>query len=120
MIWRVPKKALILDHQPPLVRLILNHWFQVFIYIRPTAFSIFLLFIKLFLIKFLNLLFTLFIGATTIHQCDYHLLAALDILTVAAISAIPKRLFFLVSVPISDRCNRLYSNTTEAIERLKS
>jgi hypothetical protein len=45
---------------------------------------------------------------------------ALDILTIPAMSAAPERLFSLANITISDRCNRLHSDTTEAIECLKS
>ena len=45
---------------------------------------------------------------------------ALDILTIPAISAAPERLFSSANITISDRRNRLYSDTTEAIECLKS
>jgi hypothetical protein len=44
---------------------------------------------------------------------------ALDILTIPAMSAAPERLFSSANIIISDRCNRLYSDTTEAIESLK-
>jgi hypothetical protein len=44
----------------------------------------------------------------------------LDILTIPAILAIPERLFSLVNITISDRRNRLYKDTTEAIKCLKS
>ena len=45
---------------------------------------------------------------------------ALDILTVPAMSAAPERLFSSANITISDRRNRLHSDTTEAIECLKS
>jgi hypothetical protein len=45
---------------------------------------------------------------------------ALDILTILAMSAAPKRLFSSANITISDRRNRLHSDTTEAIEYLKS
>jgi hypothetical protein len=44
----------------------------------------------------------------------------LNILTILAISAAPERLFSLANITISDRCNRLYRDTTEAIKYLKS
>jgi hypothetical protein len=45
---------------------------------------------------------------------------ALDILTIPAMSAVPERLFSSANITISDRRNRLHSDTTEAIECLKS
>jgi hypothetical protein len=45
---------------------------------------------------------------------------ALDILTIPAMSAAPERLFSSANITISDRRNRLHSDTTEAIECLKS
>jgi len=45
---------------------------------------------------------------------------ALDILTIPAMSAAPERLFSSANITISDRRNRFYSNTTEAIECLKT
>ena len=45
---------------------------------------------------------------------------ALDILTILAMLVAPKRLFSLANITISDRRNRLYADTTEAIECLKS
>ena len=45
---------------------------------------------------------------------------AVDILTIPAMSAAPKRLFSLANITISDRRNRLYGDTIEAIECLKS
>ena len=45
---------------------------------------------------------------------------ALDILTIPAMSAAPERLFSSANMTISDRRNRLHSDTTEAIECLKS
>src|ERR1700709_1148556 len=45
---------------------------------------------------------------------------ALDILTIPAMSAAPERLFSSAMITISDRRNRLHSDTTEAIECLKS
>ena len=45
---------------------------------------------------------------------------ALDILTIPAMSAAPERLFSSAKITISDRRNRLHSDTTEAIECLKS
>jgi hypothetical protein len=45
---------------------------------------------------------------------------ALDILTIPAMSAAPKRLFSSANITISDRRNRLNGDTTEAIECLKS
>jgi hypothetical protein len=45
---------------------------------------------------------------------------ALDILTIPAISAAPERLFSSANITISGRRNRLHSDTTEAIECLKS
>ena len=45
---------------------------------------------------------------------------ALDILTIPAILAAPERLFSSANMTISDRRNRLYSDTIEAIECLKS
>ena len=45
---------------------------------------------------------------------------ALDILTIPAMLAAPERLFSLANITISDRRNRLHSDTTEAIECLKS
>lgn len=45
---------------------------------------------------------------------------ALDILTIPAMSAAPERIFSSANIPISDRRNRLHSDNTEAIERLKS
>ena len=45
---------------------------------------------------------------------------ALDILTIPAMLAAPERLFSSANITISDCCNRLYSDTTEAIKCLKS
>jgi hAT family C-terminal dimerisation region len=45
---------------------------------------------------------------------------ALDILTIPAMSAAPERLFSSANITISDRRNSLHSDTTEAIECLKS
>jgi hypothetical protein len=45
---------------------------------------------------------------------------ALNILTILAILAAPERLFLSANITISDRRNRLYSDTIEAIECLKS
>jgi hypothetical protein len=45
---------------------------------------------------------------------------ALNILAIPAMLAAPKRLFSLANITISDRRNRLYRDTTEAIECLKS
>jgi hypothetical protein len=45
---------------------------------------------------------------------------ALDILTILAMLAAPERLFSSANITISDRRNRLHSDATEAIERLKS
>lgn len=45
---------------------------------------------------------------------------ALDILSIPAMSAAPERLFSSANITISDRRNRLHSDTTEAIECLKS
>jgi hypothetical protein len=45
---------------------------------------------------------------------------ALDILTIPAMSAAHERLFSSANIIISDRRNRLHSDTTEAIECLKS
>ena len=45
---------------------------------------------------------------------------ALDILTIPAISAVPEHLFSSANITISDHYNRLYRDTTEAIEYLKS
>ena len=45
---------------------------------------------------------------------------ALDILTIPAMSAAPERLFSSANITISDRRNGLHSDTTEAIECLKS
>ena len=45
---------------------------------------------------------------------------ALDMLTIPAMSAAPERLFSSANITISDRRNRLYGDTTEAIECLKS
>jgi hypothetical protein len=45
---------------------------------------------------------------------------ALDILTISVMSAVPERLFSSANITISDRRNRLHSDTTEAIECLKS
>jgi hypothetical protein len=44
---------------------------------------------------------------------------ALDILTILAMSAVPECLFSSANITISDRRNRLYSDTIEAIECLK-
>ena len=44
----------------------------------------------------------------------------LDILTNLAMLAVPKRLFSSANITISDRCNRLHGDTTDAIECLKS
>ena len=44
---------------------------------------------------------------------------ALDILTIPAMSAAPERLFSSANITISDRRNRLYADTTEAIKCLK-
>lgn len=45
---------------------------------------------------------------------------AVDILTIPAMSAAPERLFSSANITVSDRRNRLHSDTTEAIECLKS
>jgi hypothetical protein len=45
---------------------------------------------------------------------------ALDILTIPAMLAAPERLFSSANITISDRYNRLHSDTTEAIKCLKS
>jgi hypothetical protein len=45
---------------------------------------------------------------------------ALDILTIPAMLAAPERLFSSANITISDRCNRLHGDTTDAIECLKS
>jgi hypothetical protein len=42
------------------------------------------------------------------------------VLTIPAMSAAPERLFSSANITISDRCNRLHGDTTEAIECLKS
>ena len=45
---------------------------------------------------------------------------ALDILTIQAMLAAPKRLFSSSNITISDHRNRLYGDTIEAIECLES
>jgi hypothetical protein len=45
---------------------------------------------------------------------------ALDILTIPAMSAAPKRLFSSANITILDRRSQLYEETTETIECLKS
>ena len=45
---------------------------------------------------------------------------SLRYITIPAMSAAPERLFSSANITISDRRNRLHSDTTEAIECLKS
>ena len=48
------------------------------------------------------------------------MLAAPLYFNIPAMSAAPERLFSSANITISDRRNRLYSDTTEAVECLKS